>query len=265
MTNRKVALVMHGMNAIGTAICRRLHDDGFTVAATWSASERTPEAWLAAQRDDGYAFTACGVDVADADACAIVVERLLATHGRLDMLVNQLTAEESGNTPASCAMLGELAPDAWRTVVRRGLEGVFNLDKLAIVPMLEQRWGRIVQIAATPAWPGARRQSVSHAAANAALHGMTRALALEVARHGVTVNTIAPGYLERAPAGFGTSAAQRARMPADAQAAAALPHIPVGRLGAPADVAGLVAYLASENAAFVTGAQIAVNGGQHMA
>jgi acetoacetyl-CoA reductase len=212
MTNRKVALVMHGMNAIGTAVCRRLHDDGFTVAATWSAMEHTPEAWLAAQRDDGYAFTACGVDVADADACAIVVERLLASHGRLDMLVNQLTSAESGDAPASCAMLGELAPDAWRTVVRRGLEGVFNLDKLAIVPMLEQRWGRIVQIAATPTWPGARRQPVSHAAANAALHGMTRALALEVARHGVTVNTIAPGYLQRAPAGFGAAVSQHCRI-----------------------------------------------------
>lgn len=268
MTNRKVALVMHGMNAIGTAVCRRLHDDGFTVAATWSARERIPEAWLSAQRDDGYAFTACGVDVADADACAIVVDRLLASHGRLDMLVNQLTAEETGSAAASGATFGELTPDAWRAVVRRGLDGVFNLDQRAIVPMLEQHWGRIVQIAAVPAspgWPTARRQSVSHAAANAALHGLTRALALEVARHGVTVNTVAPGYLLDTPAGFGAPASRQERMDFDARAAAALPHIPVGRMGLPADVAGLVAYLASENAAFVTGAQIAVNGGQHMA
>jgi acetoacetyl-CoA reductase len=253
------------MNALGTAICRRLHADGFTVAATWSARERTPEAWVAAQRDEGYAFTACGVDVTDAGACATVVDRLLAQHGRLDLLVNQLLVDQLPAADHEPPALGALSPDAWHTVVRRGLDGIFNLDKLAIVPMLEQRWGRIVQIAAAPSWPAARRQSVSHAAANAALHGLTRALALEVARQGVTVNTIAPGYLLNTSTGFGTAAPQREMDEADTLAAAVVPHIPVGRLGSPADVAGLVAYLASENAAFVTGAQIAVNGGQHMA
>lgn len=254
MSERKVALVMHGMSAVGTAICRRLHDDGVAVAATWSARQRTPEAWLAAQRDDGYAFTACGVDAADAAACALVIDRLLATHGRLDILVNQFVPDAAPDD----TVLGALSPDAWRTVVRRGLDGVFNMAKLATPPMLAQRWGRIVQVAAAP------RQAVNHASANAALHGMTKALALELARLGVTVNTVAPGYLRMDDAGFGAPLALDERLRNDALAAAALPHIPVGRLGSSSDVAGLVAYLASDAAAFVTGAHIGVNGGQHM-
>ena len=267
MSDRKVALVIHGMTAVGTAICRRLHDDGVYVAASWSARQRTPEAWLAAQRDDGYSFTACGVDVADAGACAHVVERLLATHGRLDILVHGAGAQ--ADTGAAASTLGALARDSWRQAVRRHLDGIFNMNKLAIAAMLEQRWGRIIQLAAAPVWPvPGRHQDVGHAAANAALHGMTKALALEVARHGVTVNTIAPGYLLHQEGGIGVGEpgpAAQARRDADALAAAVLPHIPAGRLGAPADVAGLVAYLASDQAAFVTGAQIAVNGGQHMA
>jgi len=261
MSDRKVALVMHGMSAVGTAICRRLHDDGVTVAATWSARQRTPEAWLAAQRDDGYGFTACGVDAADAAACALVVERLLSTHGRIDILVNQLQPYAGPDD----ARLGAVSPDTWRTVVRRGLDGVFNMNKLVAIPMLERRWGRIVQIASPPAWPvPARRQTVSHAAANAALHGLTKSMALELARHGVTVNTVAPGYLVRDEAAFGAPATAQENSQRDAQEAGALPSIPVGRLGAGVDVAALVAYLASDLAAFVTGAQIGVNGGQYM-
>jgi acetoacetyl-CoA reductase len=248
------------MSTVGTAICRRLHDDGIAVVATWSAHQRTPEAWLAAQRDDGYAFTACGADAADPAACALVVERLLVSHGRLDILVNQFYLDTVADAP-----LGSVSPDAWRGVVRRGLDGVFNMNKLALAVMLEQRQGRIVQVAAAPASPiPGRGQPVSHAAANAALHGLTKALALETARHGVTVNTILPGYLQCDPAGFGAAQLPGERLRRDALAAAALPHIPVGRLGTAADVAGLVAYLVSDTAAFVTGAQIGINGGQHM-
>lgn len=261
MSERKVALVMHGMSAVGTAICRRLHEDGIAVAATWSVRQRTPEAWLAAQRDDGYAFTACGADAADPAACALVVERLMASHGRLDILVNQFYLDTVVDVP-----LRSVSPDAWRSVVRRGLDGVFNMNKLAVAAMLEQCAGRIIHIAAAPAWPvSGHGQPVGHAAANAALHGLTKALALETARHGVTVNTIVPGWLQRDPAGFGEAPTADEQQGGDALAAAALPHIPVGRLGSAADVAGLVAYLASDAAAFVTGAQIGINGGQHMA
>jgi len=260
MSERKVALVMHGMSVVGTAICRRLHDDGVLVAATWSARQRTPEAWLAAQRDDGYTFTACGVDGADAAACAVVIDRLLSSHGRLDILVNQFVPDGGANDMPDGAALGAVSPDAWRAVVRRGLDGAFNMNKLVLASMLERRWGRIVQVAAAPTWP----QAVTHGAANAALHGLTKSLALELARHGVTVNTIAPGYLAQDPAAFGAPPSPGERQRNDALAAAALPQIPVGRLGSGADVAGLVAYLASDAAAFVTGAQIGVNGGQSM-
>jgi acetoacetyl-CoA reductase len=247
MSDRKTALVIHGMGALGTAICRRLHSDGFVVAATAPPDQCTPDAWLAAQRDDGFAFQAWCVDIGDAAGCAAAIGKLLASQGRLDVLVHVAATPEQGQADAG---LGDVSQAHWRAALRLVLDGAFNVNKLAVVPMLERGWGRIIQVA--PAWPVALCQ----AAANAGLHGLTKALALEVARHGVTVNTIAPGYL-RLDAALGNAA------PASAMAGAAA-QIPVGRLGEAADVAALVSYLASDSAAFVTGAQLAINGGQHM-
>ena len=251
MSERKVALVIDGMTALGTAICQRLRRDGLVVAASYPVHQRNPEAWLAAQRDEGGTFSAWCLDAGELDDCAGLMGKLLAAHGRLDVLVN--LAGEPGDGQLPGAGLGQLAPAAWDAAMQL-VHGAFNMNKQALPPMLEQRWGRIIQVAAAPAAPAqGRRLAASHAAANAALHGLTRALALETARCGVTVNTVMPGYLRQsAQAGPGD----------DAQIAA---QIPVGRLGEPDEVAALVSYLASESAAFVTGAQIAINGGQHMA
>ncbi len=247
MEDQKVALVTGGMGGLGTAICRRLHDAGLKVATTYSPSNTSPEGWLAAQRDEGYRFKAFKVDVGDYAATEWMMQSLLADLGRLDVLVNNagITRDRS---------LSKMQHTDWLEVMRTNLDSVFNLSKQAIEPMMAQKWGRIINISSVNGQKGAFGQA-NYAAAKAGMHGFTKALALEMARHGVTVNTVSPGYL-------------RTKMvmavPEEIMQSKILPQIPMGRLGAPEEVASLVAYLVSQEAGFVTGANIAINGGQHM-
>ena len=243
----KVALVTGGMGGLGTAICRRLHNEGFQVAATYSPGNTTPDAWLATQRDEGYRFSAYKVDVTDFADCEWMMQKLLAELGRLDVLVNNagITRDRS---------LRKMTSDDWHAVLRTNLDSVFNLSRQAIEPMMTQRWGRIINISSVNGQQGAFGQ-VNYAAAKAGMHGFTKALALEMARHGVTVNTVSPGYLR-------TKMVEA--VPHDVMNGKILPQIPMGRLGEPDEIAGLIAYLVSDDAGFMTGANIAINGGQHM-
>jgi acetoacetyl-CoA reductase len=247
MEKLRVALVTGGMGGLGTALCRRLDAAGFRVAATYSPGNPSPEGWLAAQRDEGCRFRAYKVDVADYADTEWMMQKLLAEMGRLDVLVNNagITRDRS---------LRKMAPEDWSAVLRTNLDSVFNVSKQALEPMLEQRWGRIINISSVNAQQGAFGQA-NYAAAKAGMHGFTKALALETARHGITVNTVSPGYLRTKMV---------MQVPDDTLQAKILPQIPLGRLGEPDEVAALVAYLASPEAAFVTGADIAINGGQHM-
>jgi acetoacetyl-CoA reductase len=247
MHDDKVALVTGGMGGLGTAICRRLQAEGFRVAATYSPGNATPDAWLAAQRDDGYRFTTYRVDVTDYGDCEWMIQKLLAEMGRLDVLVNNagITRDRS---------LRKMTPDDWHAVLRADLDSVFNMSKQAIEPMMAQQFGRIINISSVNGQQGAFGQT-NYSAAKAGMHGFTKALALEMARHGVTVNTVSPGYLR-------TKMVEA--VPADVMTGKILPQIPMGRLGEPDEIAGLVAYLVSEDAGFMTGANLAINGGQHM-
>lgn len=247
MHDNKVALVTGGMGGLGTAICRRLQAEGFRVAATYSPGNATPDAWLAAQRDEGYRFTTYRVDVTDYGDCEWMMQKLLAEMGRLDVLVNNagITRDRS---------LRKMTLDDWQAVLRADLDSVFNMSKQAAEPMMAQRWGRIINISSVNGQQGAFGQT-NYSAAKAGMHGFTKALALEMARHGVTVNTVSPGYLR-------TKMVEA--VPSDVMNGKILPQIPMGRLGEPDEIAGLVAYLVSEDAGFMTGANIAINGGQHM-
>ncbi|NHZ35626.1 acetoacetyl-CoA reductase [Massilia sp. CCM 8692] len=244
---KRVALVTGGMGGLGTAICQRLHRAGFSVAATYSPHNSSPEGWLAAQRDEGFRFSAYKVDVGDFADSEWMVQKLLSEQGRLDVLVNNagITRDRS---------LAKMQHDDWVDVMRTNLDSVFNLSKQAIEPMIAQGWGRIINISSVNGQKGAFGQT-NYAAAKAGMHGFTKALALEMARHNVTVNTVSPGYLR-------TNMVMA--VPDQVMSSRILPQIPVGRLGEPEEVAGLVAYLSSDEAAFVTGANIAINGGQHM-
>jgi acetoacetyl-CoA reductase len=247
MENNKVALVTGGMGGLGTALCQRLATAGFRVATTYSSRNAAPEGWLAAQRDEGFRFSAYKVDVTDYGDCEWMIQKLLTDLGRLDVLVNNagLTRDAS---------LRKMSHEDWNTVLRTNLDSVFNLCKQASEAMVAQQWGRIVNISSVNAQKGAFGQA-NYAAAKAGMHGFSKALALEMARFGVTVNTVSPGYLD--------TKMVRA-VPAELLENKILPQIPVGRLGQPSEVAGLVAWLCSEDAGFVTGANIAINGGQHM-
>lgn len=247
MHDKRVALVTGGMGGLGTAIGRRLHDAGFQVAVTFSPDNAAPEAWLAAQRDEGYRFLAYKVDVTDYGDCEWMMQKLLAEQGRLDVLVNNagITRDRS---------LRKMEAADWHAVLRADLDSVFNMSKQAIEPMMSQHWGRIVNVSSVNGQQGAFGQ-VNYAAAKAGMHGFTKSLALEMARHGVTVNTVSPGYLR-------TKMVEA--MPAQVLKDKILPQIPVGRLGEPDEVAALIAFLVSSDAGFMTGANIAINGGQHM-
>ncbi|MCC6072861.1 acetoacetyl-CoA reductase [Massilia sp. GCM10020059] len=247
MENNKVALVTGGMGGLGTAICRRLHAAGFKVAATYSPSNPTPEAWLAAQRDEGYRFLSYKVDVGNYADAEWMMQKLLSECGRLDVLVNNagITRDQT---------MRNMEHADWAAVMHANLDSVFNMSKQAIEPMMAQKWGRIINISSVNGQKGAYGQA-NYAAAKAGMHGLTKSLALEMARHGVTVNTVSPGYLN-------TRMVQQ--VPQDILVGRILPQIPLGRLGEPEEVAALVAYLASQEAGFVTGANIAINGGQHM-
>lgn len=244
----KVALVTGGMGGLGSALCRRLERDGFCVAVTHSPSNQTPEAWLARQRDEGFHFKAYKADVADDADCEWMMQRLLADLGRLDVLVNNagITRDRS---------LLKMSRDDWQAVLRTNLDSIFNITRQAIEPMMAQRGGRIINISSVNGQRGAFGQC-NYAAAKAGMHGFTKALAMEMARHNITVNTVSPGYLRTK---------MTEQVPADIMRDKILPQIPVGRLGEPEEVAALVAWLASPEAGFVTGANIAINGGQHMA
>ena len=243
---QKVAYVTGGMGGIGTAICQRLHKDGFKVIAGCGPS-RDFVKWLDEQKALGYTFYASVGNVADWESTVEAFTKAVAEHGPIDVLVNNAGITRD-------RMFLKMTPEDWKAVIDTNLNSMFNVTKQVVPGMVEKGWGRIIQISSVNGEKGQSGQT-NYSAAKAGMHGFTKALALEVARKGVTVNTISPGYI-------GTKMVMA--IPKDVLDSKIIPQIPMGRLGKPEEIAGLVAYLSSEEAAFVTGANIAINGGQHM-
>ena len=198
-------------------------------------------------KNQGHEFHAVQVDVADFDSCAKAVKQIDAEVGPIDVLVNNAGITRD-------MTFKKMGKADWDAVMRTNLDSVFNMTKAVLDDMVDRGWGRVINISSVNGQKGAFGQT-NYSAAKAGMHGFTKALALEVARKGVTVNTISPGYI-------GTKMVMA--IPKEVLDAKIIPQIPVGRLGKPEEVAGLVAYLCSDEAAFVTGANIAINGGQHM-
>jgi len=246
MTSR-IAVVTGGMGGLGEAICVKLANMGYQVVATHSPGNGNAQAWLASMKQRGYSFHTVEVDVAEFDSCARAVQQVATKIGPVDVLINNAGITRD----MTFRKMGK--PD-WDAVMRTDLDSVFNMTKPVCDGMVEHGWGRIINISSVNGQKGAFGQT-NYSAAKAGLHGFTKALALEVAKKGVTVNTISPGYI-------GTQMVMA--IPKEILDAKIIPQIPLGRLGKPEEVAGLVAYLCSDEAAFVTGANIAINGGQHM-
>jgi acetoacetyl-CoA reductase len=247
MSTQRVALVTGGMGGIGEIVCLKLAQMGYRVVTTYTPKNGRADDWLASMRSQGYAFSAYACDVADFDDCAACVAKVTAEVGAIEVLVNNAGITRD-------VTFRKMTKADWDSVIHTNLDSVFNMTKQVMEGMTERGWGRVINISSVNAQKGAFGQT-NYAAAKAGMHGFTKALALEVAKKGVTVNTISPGYV-------GTRMVTA--IPQDVLDSKILPQIPLGRLGKPEEVAGLVAYLASEEAAFVTGANISINGGQHM-
>ncbi|WP_321880344.1 acetoacetyl-CoA reductase [Paraburkholderia bannensis] len=244
---KRIALVTGGMGGLGEAISVRLHDAGYKVVVTHSPDNAGAKDWLARQQDAGRDFRAYSIDVADYDSCQRGAKKIQSEIGPVDILINNAGITRD-------MTFRKLDKVNWDAVLRTNLDSIFNISKPLCDSMVERSWGRIINISSVNGSKGAVGQT-NYAAAKAGMHGFTKSLALEVARKGVTVNTISPGYLATKMV---TSIAQ------DILDTKILPQIPMGRLGNPEEVAALVLFLCSDEASFVTGANIPINGGQHM-
>ena len=243
----RLALVTGGMGGLGEAVCIKLAALGYRVITTHSPGNTKANEWLAAMDRQGYQFRAYSCDVADYESAKECIRTIEKEIGPVDVLVNNAGITRD-------MTFKKMEKTDWDAVMHTNLDSVFNMTKPVCDGMVERGWGRIINISSVNGQKGAFGQS-NYAAAKAGMHGFTKALALEVARKGVTVNTISPGYI-------GTKMVMAIAQ--DVLDSKIIPQIPMGRLGKPEEVAGLVAYLAADEAAFVTGANIAINGGQHM-
>jgi acetoacetyl-CoA reductase len=244
---KRVAIITGGMGGLGETISTKMADAGYNVAVTYSPSNKTSNEWLAGMKAKGYSFKAYPCDVVDYESCAACVKQVAADMGVVDILVNNAGITKD-------MTFKKMTKADWDAVVHTNLDSAFNMSKQVHDGMIERGWGRIINVSSVNGSKGAFGQT-NYAAAKAGMHGFTKSLALESARKGVTVNTISPGYI-------GTKMVTA--IPKDVLDSKIIPQIPMSRLGKPEEVAGLIIYLCSEEAAFVTGANIAINGGQHM-
>jgi len=235
------------MGGLGEAICIKLAALGYKVVTTHSPGNTKAHEWLQTMNNMGYGFKAVPCDVADFDSCKACVEQVIKEVGPVDVLVNNAGITRD-------MTFKKMDKVNWDAVLRTNLDSLFNMSKQVVDGMTERGWGRVINVSSVNGSKGAFGQT-NYSAAKSGVHGFTKALALEVAKKNVTVNTISPGYI-------GTKMVMA--IPKEVLDSKILPQIPLGRLGKPEEVAGLIIYLASEEAAFVTGANIAINGGQHM-
>ncbi|MGB3754281.1 MAG: acetoacetyl-CoA reductase [Parerythrobacter sp.] len=237
----RLAIVTGGTRGIGRAICERLRDDGMRVIANYGGNDDAARAF-----SEETGLPVAKFDVGDHEGVLAGCEAVAAEHGAIDVVVNNAGITRDGT-------LHKMSYGDWHDVMRVNLGGCFNMAKACFPGMRERKWGRIVNIGSINGQAGQYGQ-VNYAAAKSGIHGFTKALAQEGARAGVTVNAIAPGYI-------------------DTDMVAAVPEtvlekiiaqIPVGRLGQAHEIARGVAFLCSEDGGFVTGSTMSINGGQHM-
>jgi acetoacetyl-CoA reductase len=245
---KRLALITGGMGGLGETISTKMADAGYGVAVTFSPLNKTANQWTAEMKSRGYEFRAYPCDVANFESCKTCVGDVVKDLGPVDILVNNAGITRD-------MTFRKMGKGDWDAVLRTNLDSVFNMTKQVCDSMVDRGWGRVINVASVNGSKGAFGQT-NYSAAKAGMHGFTKSLALEVAKKGVTVNTISPGYI-------GTRMVTA--IPKEILDSKILPQIPVGRLGKPEEVAGLIIYLCSEEAAFVNGANIAINGGQHMA
>ncbi len=243
--SQKIAYVTGGMGGIGTAICQRMHKEGFKVIAGCGPT-RDHAKWLGEQKALGYDFHASVGNVGAWDSTVEAFTKAKAEHGSIDVLVNNAGITRD-------RMFLKMTREDWDAVIETNLNSMFNVTKQVVGDMVEKGWGRIVNISSVNGEKGQAGQT-NYSAAKAGMHGFTMALAQELANKGVTVNTVSPGYI-------GTEMVKAIRPDVLDKIVAT---IPVKRLGKPEEIASIIAWLASEEGGYSTGADFSVNGGMHM-
>ncbi len=239
----RVALVTGGTRGIGRAVSLALKDAGYSVAATYAGNAQAAETFTNETGVKAYQF-----DVGDFAACSDALKTIEADLGPIDVLVNNAGITRD-------AAFHKMTPEQWGDVIRTNLDGLFNMTRNVIEGMRKRGFGRIVNISSINGQKGQFGQT-NYSAAKSGDIGFTKALALETAARGITVNAVAPGYI----------ATEMVRaIPEDVLKSKILPLIPVGRLGEAEEIARCVVFLAADEAGFITGSTLSVNGGQYLA
>ena len=244
--SKKVAYVTGGMGGIGTSICQRLAQDGFTVVAGCGPNSPRKDRWLAEQKELGFDFIASEGNVSDWDSTKAAFDKVKAEVGEISVLVNNAGITKDGQ-------FRRMSIDDWKAVIDTNLNSLFFVTKQVVDGMLDRGWGRIINISSMNGQRGQFGQT-NYSTAKAGMHGFSMALAQEVASKGVTVNTVSPGYI-------GTDMVRAIREDVLEKIVAT---IPVKRLGTPEEIASMVSWLASDLSGFTTGANFSCNGGNFM-
>jgi acetoacetyl-CoA reductase len=234
------------MGGIGTAICRRLCNEGYTVVAGCGPNSQRKDKWLADMRAEGLDIHASEGNVSDWDSTAAAFEKVKAEIGQVDVLVNNAGITRDGQ-------FRRMSKEDWSAVIDTNLNSLFNVTKQVIDGMVDRGWGRVINISSVNGQKGQFGQT-NYSTAKAGIHGFTMALAQEVATKGVTVNTVSPGYV-------GTDMVRSIRPEVLEKIVAG---IPVKRLGEPSEIASIVAWIVSEEGGYATGSDFSLNGGLHM-
>ena len=246
MAQQRIAFVTGGMGGIGTAISQRLYKDGFKVVVGCSVNSSRKEKWLADQKAEGYEFEVSEGNINQWESARESFLKVREEIGPISVLVNNAGITRD-------AVFKKMSPEDWNAVINTNLTGLFNTTKQVIDDMLESQWGRIINIASVNGQKGQFGQT-NYSAAKAGIHGFTTALAQEVASKHITVNTVSPGYIKTDM----TSAIREDVLEKITNG------IPTKRLGNPEEIASIISWLASEEAAYSTGAEFSLNGGLHM-
>lgn len=242
---KHIALVTGATGGLGTHIAKRLSEDGYIVCANYRTEGKAQE-WQKKMKDEGFDFYLYKADVADYDEVESMIKAIETDHGTVDILVNNAGITRDG-------VFKKMGKSQWDDVISSNLTSVFNCCRHTINQMIDQNYGRIINISSVN---GQRAQfgQVNYAAAKAGMHGISKTLAIEVASKGITVNTISPGYV----------ATDMVMAVPEEVRNKIISGIPMGRLGGTGEIAHLVSFLAAPETAFITGANYAINGGQHV-
>jgi acetoacetyl-CoA reductase len=243
---KRIVLVTGATGGLGTAMCKKLFEDGYCVVGSYK-TETKAKAWKKLMKEEGYDIDLFKANVSNFSEVEKMVNQIFDKYGVIDVLVNNAAITKDG-------VFWKMEPNDWEQVISTNLISVFNCSRLVINGMIDRGFGRIINISSVNAQRGQFGQTI-YAASKAGMHGFTKSLAMEVASKGVTVNTISPGYIATDIV---------LAIPDEIIETRIIPSIPVGRLGGTDEVAYLVSFLASDKASFITGANYAINGGQHV-